>query len=101
MRIFWGRIFFFFVVLRFMTFADTFCLFLLLGLPAPFKPKNRFDVIHWQYFTATHLYFDSDYSNEKELKGKCKSKMEYFNYSNEYATLHLLFCVNAPGVPCI
>lgn len=40
-----------------------------IGLPAPFKPKNRFDVIHWQYFTATHLYFDSDYSNEKQLKG--------------------------------
>ncbi|XP_029642119.1 chondroitin sulfate synthase 2-like [Octopus sinensis] len=40
-----------------------------IGVPEPFKPKNRFDVIHWQYFTATHLYFDNDYSNEKVLSG--------------------------------
>lgn len=70
------------------------------GLPAPFKPKNRFDVIHWQYFTATHLYFDSDYSNEKLLKGVNKMDVDEIisfsiqelnkRYNKRYSFSHLV-----------
>ena len=40
------------------------------GVPEPYKPKNRFDVIRWDYFTETLIYFQDDFTNVKPLKGK-------------------------------
>ncbi|GAB1603562.1 chondroitin sulfate synthase 2-like [Argonauta hians] len=70
------------------------------GVPEPFKPRNRFDVIQWQYFTETHLYFDSDYSNEKLLTGVNKLDVDEVistakeklakKYHNRYKFSHLV-----------
>ncbi|CAL1540863.1 unnamed protein product [Lymnaea stagnalis] len=40
-----------------------------IGVPEPYKPKNRFDVIRWDYFTETHIFFQDDFTNVKELIG--------------------------------
>ncbi|XP_012944760.1 chondroitin sulfate glucuronyltransferase [Aplysia californica] len=39
------------------------------GVPESYKPKNRFDVIRWDYFTETHIFFQDDFTNVKELVG--------------------------------
>ena len=39
------------------------------GVPEPYRPKNRFDVIRWDYFTETHIYFKNDFTNVEELTG--------------------------------
>ena len=41
------------------------------GIPEPYKPKNRFDVIRWDYFTETLIYLQDDFTNVKPLKGMC------------------------------
>lgn len=43
-----------------------------LGVSPPSRPQNRFDLIRWDYFTETHIYYDSDFSNIRELKGERK-----------------------------
>lgn len=43
-----------------------------IGVPEPYKPKNRFDVIRWDYFTETHIFFQDDFTNVKELIGADK-----------------------------
>lgn len=30
------------------------------GVPPPFKPPTRFDVLRWDYFNETHIYLKSD-----------------------------------------
>uniref|UniRef100_A0A0B6ZGM6 Hexosyltransferase n=1 Tax=Arion vulgaris TaxID=1028688 RepID=A0A0B6ZGM6_9EUPU len=40
-----------------------------IGIPEPYRPKNRFDVIRWDYFTETHIFFQDDFTNVKELIG--------------------------------
>ncbi|UJR28347.1 hypothetical protein I4U23_009589 [Adineta vaga] len=30
------------------------------GVPPPFKPSSRFDVLRWDYFNETHLYLKTD-----------------------------------------
>ncbi|CAF1043258.1 unnamed protein product [Adineta steineri] len=30
------------------------------GVPAPFKPSTRFDVLRWDYFNETHIYLKTD-----------------------------------------
>ncbi|ESP02248.1 hypothetical protein LOTGIDRAFT_138772 [Lottia gigantea] len=42
------------------------------SVPEPYKPKSRFDVIRWDYFTETHIYFKDDFTNLVELKGEDK-----------------------------
>ncbi|XP_076461229.1 chondroitin sulfate synthase 2-like [Babylonia areolata] len=43
-----------------------------IGVPEPYKPKNRFDVIRWDYFTETLIYLQDDFTNIKLLKGADK-----------------------------
>lgn len=31
-----------------------------LGVPAPFKPPSRFDVLRWDFFNETHIYLKTD-----------------------------------------
>ncbi|KAK3109040.1 hypothetical protein FSP39_021723 [Pinctada imbricata] len=33
------------------------------------RPKTRFDIIRWDYFTDTDIYFDDDFTNVRLLKG--------------------------------
>lgn len=33
-----------------------------LGVPSPFKPPTRFDVLRWDYFNQTHIF--AKYENE-------------------------------------
>ncbi|CAH1788052.1 unnamed protein product [Owenia fusiformis] len=40
-----------------------------IGIPPPFKPKTRFDVIRWDYFTETQIFLENDFSNVKPLTG--------------------------------
>ena len=30
------------------------------GVPPPFKPPTRFDVLRWDYFNETHIYLKTD-----------------------------------------
>lgn len=30
------------------------------GVPPPFKPPTRFDVLRWDYFNETHMYLKTD-----------------------------------------
>ncbi|RUS82928.1 hypothetical protein EGW08_009312, partial [Elysia chlorotica] len=48
----------------------------LTGVPEPYKPKNRFDVIRWDYFTETHIFFQDDFTNVKELIGADKMDIQ-------------------------
>lgn len=47
----------------------TYFICLCAGIPEPYRPKNRFDVIRWDYFTETHIFFQDDFTNVKELLG--------------------------------
>jgi len=38
-----------------------------LGVPAPFTPTSRHDVIRWDYFNETHIYFEGDFDVVNEL----------------------------------
>lgn len=31
-----------------------------IGVPPPFKPPTRYDVLRWDYFNETHFYFKND-----------------------------------------
>lgn len=31
-----------------------------IGVPAPFKPLSRFDVLRWEYFNETHIFFAAE-----------------------------------------
>ena len=52
-----------------------------LGADPPTQPLTRFDVIHWEYFTETHLYIDSSLGNMKELKGMAMCSMTFYCFS--------------------
>lgn len=41
------------------------------------RPASRFDVLRWDYFTLSHIYPESDFSNLKELVGADKQDVEY------------------------
>ncbi|PVD30508.1 hypothetical protein C0Q70_09775 [Pomacea canaliculata] len=47
-----------------------------IGVPDPYKPKTRFDVIRWDYFTETHIYFQDDFTNMKSLTGPDKMDIQ-------------------------
>ncbi|XP_044031818.1 chondroitin sulfate glucuronyltransferase isoform X1 [Siniperca chuatsi] len=40
-----------------------------IGINPPFKPKTRFEVINWEYFTEEHIYSCIDSSPKCEMKG--------------------------------
>uniref|UniRef100_A0AAY5KPF9 Hexosyltransferase n=1 Tax=Esox lucius TaxID=8010 RepID=A0AAY5KPF9_ESOLU len=40
-----------------------------IGVNPPFKPKTRFEVINWEYFTEEHIYSCADSSPKCELRG--------------------------------
>ncbi|XP_059159159.1 chondroitin sulfate synthase 2-like [Physella acuta] len=71
-----------------------------IGVPEPYKPKNRFDVIRWDYFTETHIFFQDDFTNVKELIGVdkldiqdiIKISMEKLNekHNNKYLYSYLI-----------
>lgn len=46
------------------------------GIPAPSKAKNRFDIIRWDYFTETQIYFDTDFSTVRPLVGVDKEDVD-------------------------
>lgn len=39
------------------------------GINPPFKPKTRFEVINWEYFTEEHIYSCVDSSPKCEIRG--------------------------------
>ncbi|XP_019363531.1 PREDICTED: chondroitin sulfate glucuronyltransferase [Gavialis gangeticus] len=43
------------------------------GIPAPFVPKSRFEVISWDYFTEQHLFSCPDGTPKCELSGASKA----------------------------
>jgi len=42
------------------------------GVQAPVKPKSRFDVMRWDYFTEEHIYLSDDFTNVSPLAGADK-----------------------------
>ncbi|XP_020350301.1 chondroitin sulfate glucuronyltransferase [Oncorhynchus nerka] len=40
-----------------------------IGVNPPFRPKTRFEVINWEYFTEEHIYSCPDSSPKCELRG--------------------------------
>ncbi|XP_034415537.1 chondroitin sulfate glucuronyltransferase [Cyclopterus lumpus] len=40
-----------------------------IGINPPFKPKTRFEVINWEYFTEEHIYSCIDSSPKCEMRG--------------------------------
>lgn len=40
-----------------------------IGINAPFKPRTRFEVINWEYFTEEHIYSCIDSSPKCEMRG--------------------------------
>ncbi|CAG5120511.1 unnamed protein product, partial [Candidula unifasciata] len=70
------------------------------GVPEPHSPKNRFDLIRWDYFTETHIFFQDDFTNVKELIGAdkldiqdvIKVSIEKLNrkYNNKYLYSYLI-----------
>lgn len=46
------------------------------GVREPAKPKSRFDVMRFDYFTETHIYLDTDNNNVAELKGVHKEDID-------------------------
>ncbi|XP_006037140.1 chondroitin sulfate glucuronyltransferase [Alligator sinensis] len=46
------------------------------GIPAPFVPKSRFEVISWDYFTEQHLFSCPDGTPKCELSGAGKADVD-------------------------
>ncbi|XP_060949658.1 chondroitin sulfate glucuronyltransferase [Limanda limanda] len=40
-----------------------------IGINPPFKPRTRFEVINWEYFTEEHIYLCVDSSPKCEMRG--------------------------------
>ncbi|KAM9827743.1 chondroitin sulfate glucuronyltransferase [Neosynchiropus ocellatus] len=40
-----------------------------IGINPPFKPKTRFEVINWEYFTEEHIYACADSAPKCEMRG--------------------------------
>lgn len=40
------------------------------GVPEPFKPKDRYDVIRWNFFNQTHIVYPNDFEAVQKLDGK-------------------------------
>ena len=75
------------------------------GIPEPYKPKNRFDVIRWDYFTETLIYLQDDFTNVKPLKGMCycytaASPREGVGVGGLAVEAHVSMC-SVSGVPCL
>lgn len=47
-----------------------------IGVDPPSRPVSRFDLIRWDYFTETHIFFDNDFSNIREIKGVNKQDIQ-------------------------
>lgn len=39
------------------------------GVSPPSKQETRFNVLHWKFFNATHIFFDTEHSAVKPLNG--------------------------------
>ncbi|CAF2830195.1 unnamed protein product [Rotaria sp. Silwood2] len=56
------------------------------GIPPPFKPSTRFDVLRWDYFNETHIYLKADNDVVDLIKGMLFHRTyihEVINYSVE------------------
>ena len=40
-----------------------------LGVPPPYKAINRHEIIRWDYFNSTHVFFVNDYEVVNEMSG--------------------------------
>ncbi len=40
------------------------------GVEKPSKPETRFDLIRWEYFNETHIFYENDFSNIATLQGE-------------------------------
>jgi hypothetical protein len=63
-----------------------------IGVPPPFKPPTRFDVLRWDYFNETHLFLKNDNDVTEKMKG-LKSHVYSRFYSlcfidNDYEDIH-------------
>ena len=47
-----------------------------IGFHQPFKPKSRFEVIQWEYFTDSHTYGFTEMNPEVTLRGAYKKDIE-------------------------
>ncbi|XP_013089362.2 chondroitin sulfate synthase 2-like [Biomphalaria glabrata] len=69
-------------------------------VPESYKPRNKFDVINWVYFTETHIFFQDEFSNVKILIGADKQDIQSIIktavvklneiYGNRYLYSHLI-----------
>ncbi len=50
-----------------------------LGVPPPFKPPTRFDVLRWDYFNETHLFLKNDNDVIDQMKGIQSNSFSRFN----------------------
>jgi hypothetical protein len=41
-----------------------------LGVPAPYKPTSRHEVLRWDYFNQTHILLGTDFETINELSGE-------------------------------
>lgn len=41
-----------------------------LGVPSPYKPKTRHEIIRYDYFNHTHIFLGGDFDVVNELTGK-------------------------------
>jgi hypothetical protein len=39
------------------------------GVPPPFKPPTRYDVLRWDYFNETHIYLKTDNNVVDQMNG--------------------------------
>lgn len=64
------------------------------GVPPPFKPPTRFDVLRWDYFNETHLFLKNDNDFSDLLKGRERERvnstnnMEFNFLDNDYEDIH-------------
>lgn len=58
-----------------------------LGIPPPYKPPTRFDVLRWDYFNETHIYLKTDDS----VIDTMKRMFLFFLKRILYLIIHLLF----------
>ena len=65
------------------------------GVPPPFKPPTRFDVLRWDYFNETHIFLKTDHDVINEMEGSNAMKSLRFSslnvcslLENDYADVH-------------
>ena len=47
-----------------------------IGVQDPVKPRSRFDVMRWDYFTEEHIYLEDDFTNVSPLVGADKEDID-------------------------